>query len=103
MGIAGQDLRLDSRDLESAAFHSRRCSCALQRDFFKGSAVAVERCLLASQLLPALDHYIDIFGIKLHAIAGSFRQLCGRECRAASEERIIDQLATPEVVQDRAS
>ena len=32
------------------------------------AAIRIERGLLASQLLPALDHHVDVLGIKLDAV-----------------------------------
>src|SRR5436190_24386070 len=63
--IASKDLRFDSRDLASAAFHSRRRSCTLQHDFFETSAVAIQSCLLTGEVLPANQGDIDVGWLKL--------------------------------------
>lgn len=66
IGIACEDLRLDSRDLASASIHSRRCSHAFQRDFIERAALAVEYRLLACVLLVPANNAVSVFRIDLH-------------------------------------
>ena len=72
----------------------------LLRYLFERSPVSIEACRLARQLLPALDHDVDILRIKLHSVSDAFREFRGREGSAGTEEWVIDQLAASQVIQN---
>ena len=61
--IPAEQFCLDRGNLPQAAFHSRRCSYTFCCDFFKGTAIAFERSLLARECLPARDYDVCILGI----------------------------------------
>jgi len=74
---------------------------AFLRELGEGPTV-VELGFLHGQLLPTLDDDVDVLRIEFDPIADSFRQFRGCERGAATEEWIVNQFTTPEVVQDRA-
>src|SRR5579859_4395878 len=96
------DLTFDSRNLPAATSNSRRSSHALLRDVVEPPAVTVERGLLTGQLLPTPDDDIDILGIKFQPVADTLGQFGSGERSTGTQERVIHEFATPEMVQDRA-
>src|SRR5215471_12380188 len=65
------------------------------------------RCLMYSGALgkglPALHDDIDISGAELETVAAAAGHFGGNQARARAEKRVIDQLAGPAVVDDRAA
>ena len=55
VGMAGQQQRLDFRNLPAATLDSCRCLSALLRDLLERPPVGLEGGLFAGQRLPALD------------------------------------------------
>src|ERR1035438_2447361 len=68
----------------------------------KCAALAFQRGLLAGQPLPALDHYVDIFGIEIQSVTDALRHFRRGESSAAAQKRVIYQFANLGVVQDRS-
>jgi hypothetical protein len=74
VGIASTKLGFDRCDLALASLDSyRRSRVTFLGDLPERSAVAIELCLFAGQLLPALDDNVHILGIKFDAEADAFR------------------------------
>src|SRR5262249_27267660 len=53
--------------------------------------------------LPASDDHIDISGVELEPAADPIGHLGGDQARAGAEKRVIDHLAGPAVIGDRAA
>src|SRR5262249_27290178 len=79
------------------------CSRPFLRDLIQRAPVALECRLLPRQALPPLHDDIDVFRIQLEAVADALGYLRGGERRPAAEEWVVNEFATPEVVQDWAS
>ena len=60
------------------------------------------RCA-ASEGLPTLYNHIDISGVELEAAAHPGGHFGGDQARARTEKRVIDQLAGPAIVDNRAA
>ena len=56
-----------------------------------------------SEALPASHHHIDITGVELNPVADTAGHFGSDQARAAAEKRVIDRLAWPAVVGDRAA
>src|SRR6202790_5317648 len=57
----------------------------------KAAAVTFQRGFLPRQPLPALDHYVGIFGIELQTVTDAPGHLRRGECSAAAEKRLVDE------------
>src|ERR1700730_2070899 len=57
----------------------------------------------AGEELPTPYDHIDISGVELETVADATRHFGGDQTRARAEKRIIDRLAGPAVVGDRAA
>src|SRR5580693_423981 len=57
----------------------------------------------AGEELPTLYDHIDISGVELETVADATRHFGGDQTRARAEKRVIDRLAGPAVVGDRAA
>src|SRR5947209_7856866 len=55
------------------------------------------------EALPALHHHIDITGVEFDPVADPTGDLGRDQARAGAEKRVIDRLAGPAVVRDRAA
>ena len=53
--------------------------------------------------LPASDDHIDMSGVELEPAADPIGHLGGDQARAGAEKRVIDHLAGPAVIGDRAA
>src|SRR5579863_5010487 len=95
------NLRLDFRDLAAAALDSCGDSHSFCFDLVERSAIAIERCRSTLELLPTLNHDVDIFRIELDPTANAARQFRGRKRGAAAEKRLVHQLAALSVIQNR--
>ena len=102
IGMAGQEQRLDFRDLAAALGDSCRHLHPCGLDFVERSAVGFERGFLAGQALPAQDRDIHVLRIEFDSAADAPGQLGGGERCAAAEERFVDQFAALGVIEDRA-
>src|SRR5439155_23569458 len=60
-------------------------------------------CDTAGEELPASYDDVDISGVKLQTTADAAGHFGGDQARARAEKRIIDRLAGPAVVADRAA
>ena len=54
------------------------------------------------EALPASHHHIDITGVELDTVADAAGHFGRDQARAGAEKRVIDRLAGPAVVGDRA-
>src|SRR5579862_3506552 len=99
--MATADPKLDIRNFPAAALDSRGILAALLGDLLERPPIPIERRFLAGQLLPALDDHIDVLRIQLDAVADALGYLRGSECGPAAKKRLVNQLATLGVVQDR--
>ncbi len=96
--MAGPDQRFDFRDLAAATVHSRCDSQPRVLDLRE--RLAAERCLLAHEVLPALNDDVHILRIQFDSVTGTSRQLSRDERGPAAEKWIIDRLSTLSVIQD---
>src|ERR1035437_984536 len=74
---------------------------AHSRDLLKRPPVAVERRLLAAELLPPEHRHVDILRIDIHAVADSPGALGGDQGAATSQERVVASLPRARVVENR--
>src|ERR1039458_2190762 len=100
--MAGPELGFDGGDLLAAAVDSCGRLPAFLGDLLERAPVAVEGSFLAGQRLISLDYDVDILRVEFDSDADALGQFCRRQRGATSQERIVDQLASLEVVQDRA-
>src|SRR5207302_8948356 len=68
------------------------------RNRFETAPVAFERDFLAGQPLPAFDDNVDVFRIEFQATTHTLCHFRRSQCRAATQKRLINQLAWPGVV-----
>src|SRR5260370_40701735 len=101
--MAGEEFRLDGRDLATALLDSRGCPPTLLGDFVEGASIALQRRLLSREALPAGYRDVDILRFEFEAVAHAARGLRGRQGCSASEKGIVHHLAAPGVVQNRTS
>jgi hypothetical protein len=80
IGIAGEQFRLDARDLAEALFDSCGLLAPLQRDLVKRAAVAIQSGRTASVFLPALNDAVRVLGIELHEPGFAVPPLAGDQC-----------------------
>src|ERR1035438_6926425 len=99
--MPGEDLRFDGRNLLSTTFHSYRCSSAFQRNFIEGPPIAVERGLLAGEVLPSRHSHIDVGRLKFNGKGDSRFFLAGNDRRSRTGEGLIDCLPGARVVDNR--
>src|SRR5216684_7058400 len=78
--------------------YSRSASRPFGLDFAERTAAAIELRLVAAQLLLTFYDDVRILWIKLDAITHSLGQFRGSERRAGTQERVVHELATPEVI-----
>src|ERR1035437_8406773 len=102
IGIPGADFGFDLSPLPAAASDSRGYLPAFLSDLLERPPVAVERGFPAGQRLPALDHYVHVFGIQFDAAADALGQFGGGQRRAAAQEWLVHQFAALQVIEDRA-
>src|ERR1017187_1416497 len=100
--VASQKLSFDGRDLPAAARDSREHVPAFLSDFLERAPVAIELGFFAGQRLPALDHYVNVFGIQFDAAADPLSEFGGGQRRTAAQEWLIHQFAALQVVENRA-
>ena len=67
-----------------------------------GESLAVERCMLASEVLPAFNRDLAIAGVNLNRERLACRHLGSNDRRARSDERVIDEVSQLAVVLDWA-
>ena len=67
-----------------AAFDSFRAASSISFHLLESSAIRLELGLLASQLLPALDHDVNILRVKLKSVTDTFGQFSAGKRGAAS-------------------
>ena len=74
----------------------------LRGDLFEATAISLEFGLVAAQLLPALYDDVHVLRIEFNSATRAAGQFSGGQRGAAAQERLVNQLATLGMVQDRA-
>src|ERR1039458_2084874 len=101
--MARPDLGFHRGDLAPATGNSRGLLPALLDDLIEAAPVSVESRLLARETLPPRNRHIDVLGIDVYAVADPARALGRNERAAASQEWVVDHLATLGMVHDGAA
>src|SRR5260370_13969414 len=99
--MAGEEFRLDGRDLATALVDSRGFPPTPLGDFVEGASIALQRRLLSREALPAGYRYVDILRFEFEAGTHAARGLRGRQGFSASEKGLLPPPAAPGVVQNR--
>ena len=82
------DHRFDFRDLAAAVLDSFHATSPISLHLFEILAVRLELGVLAGELLPPLDHYVDILRIEFEPVTDTLGQFGSRKSRATSQERV---------------
>src|SRR5262249_9862957 len=99
-GLAARALSLASSHDVPLRFLLRE---SLGRHFRERAAIAIERGFFARERLPTLDDDVCELRVEFHAEANALRHLgCGKR-GAATEERIVNEIAAFDVIQNRAA
>src|ERR1035437_6121024 len=87
--VAGADLGFDLSHLPAAARDSCCPDPAFLGDLLESPPVDIEAGFLAGQRLPALDHYVNVFGIQFDAAADALGEFGGGQRRTAAQEWLV--------------
>src|SRR6185295_1823778 len=93
-----------SRRSHSARSRTHCSSCdskSFGSNFIECSTIPIERGRLSCQILPSLHDDIHVLGIKFQSVTDALGNLSCCQRGPTARERVVNQLATHSVVQDR--
>src|SRR5207253_1945827 len=87
-------------DLAAASRDSCDDPQPLSLDLGERAAIRVELRLAPTEILPALNDAIHVFGIKLDAVADALAHFRGDERRSRAQERVVHNGSALGVIED---